>query len=102
MYSELFTILTSLLFCRPMTKHEFLAAFNSVSARLAEADPTTPAGREQIMQLFNEHGALYNQLNNSNLAFNMQLCNVESRVFAELMSAVLSSMRAAIAAGNRS
>jgi hypothetical protein len=90
-----------LLFCRPTTKREFLAAFNSLSARIAEADPTTPAGRAQITQLFDEHGALYNQLNNSSLSYNIQLCNAESRVHAELMNAMLSAFRAAIAAGNR-
>lgn len=89
-----------MLLCRPTTKREFLAAFNSISARIAQADPTTPAGREQITQLFDEHNALFNQLNNSNLSYNVQLCNAESRVHAELMSAMLAGFQAAIAAGN--
>lgn len=85
--------------CRALTKSEFTARFDSLSARITEVDPATAEGRRELMQLFDEHSAVATQLKQSHLAHNMQLNVADTRVLMELMSAMASGMRAAARSG---
>jgi hypothetical protein len=81
--------------CRALTKSEFLARFDSLSASIADVDPATAEGRQQLMRLFNEHDAVARLLNQSSLSDDMDLNVADSRVLFQLCSAMLAGMRAA-------
>lgn len=82
--------------CREQTRSYFLAKYNSLSERIGAVDPIS--GSQQLMQLFEEHAAVGNEINQSSFAGNMQLKVADMRVFSELMGAMAASMRASAAA----
>lgn len=81
--------------CRALTKGEFLARFDSLSAIIADVNPATAEGRQQLMRLFDELKAVNRLLNHSTLSDDVELNAVDSRVLFELFSAMLAGMRAA-------